>query len=523
MLGTTNQLPTLGYMHKVVCDCLGLWSCDIEDVTFNVAATENERRTALSQAFEEIKKADGGYGSHNELLAVIAQFTPTDTQEVKKSKTIQAYVNHISKADFESVHEYIEFSQYIETLLKERYAEWGISELAVSFYRSALDHYREFVREHSCNTESQANNLHFFLSQYLGALSRALAHELLPDDAWPVSEPNEVWPLKEFADRACLIAGISLHKLHQYHEFQQEGPLKKEAWTRDFTGKQVNTRSKQVIARLRKLSRMKWETFYPTLQPLTYHMPKAASEKVFAIHAFAAMVAHNLNVNAADLSPLRPPAQNHLMPDKIRRSHSIPSSDLVDLAINGYTVGDESVAQQAPYRYRTLLDSIRRLPGSLNLDADVPGSAELAYGNKYRRFTEGGWHLTLKNAPNWIMEWGQAREAMYARDSLQALTHFKSALEKAKYAAGPLFFPFYIQLCAFCKHQYRLLSERNETELFDRLYEGVGSTAAKYAALMGYTPQYVRNPKTLIPYTTLPLKTQWIIREIDACAMALRN
>ncbi|MGE8455247.1 MAG: hypothetical protein ACN6OY_01610, partial [Pseudomonas alloputida] len=148
---------------------------------------------------------------------------------------------------------------------------------------------------------------------------------------------------------------------------------------------------------------------------------------------------------------------------------------------------------------------------------------ELAYKTEYRRFTEGAWHVTLENTPSWITEWACARDAMFSRDSLLALTHFKSALEQAKYAAGPLFIAFYIQVCAFCKSQYRLLSERNEAELFDRFYEGLGQSAANYAGLMGYTPKYVRNSETLMPHTTLPLKTQWITREINAFARTLHR
>lgn len=207
----------------------------------------------------------------------------------------------------------------------------------------------------------------------------------------------------------------------------------------------------------------------------------------------------------------------------VEHLHSIPSSDLMDLQINGYPITDESAAQHAPSRYQALLDGIRSLPGSLNLAADIPGSAELAYKTEYRRFTEGAWHVTLENTPSWITEWACARDAMFSRDSLLALTHFKSALEQAKYAAGPLFIAFYIQVCAFCKSQYRLLSERNEAELFDRFYEGLGQSAANYAGLMGYTPKYVRNSETLMPHTTLPLKTQWITREINAFARTLHR
>ena len=82
MLPTTNQLPTLGYLHKVICDSLGLWNSDNEDVTFHVTATEQERRTALRQAFDAIKKEDGVYGSLDDLVAVTTQFAPKDSQSV---------------------------------------------------------------------------------------------------------------------------------------------------------------------------------------------------------------------------------------------------------------------------------------------------------------------------------------------------------------------------------------------------------------------------------------------------------
>ena len=523
MLPATNQLPTLGYLHKVVCDCLGLWHSDNEDITFPIAATEKDRRKALQQAFEAIKEKDGMYGSCTDLLAVTPQFAPKDMETKKKSRTIQAYVNHFAKFDFESVTELSEFQQYIEVLLTERYSKWSVSALAKRFYISALDRYREFVREHACNEQSQTHSILCFLSQDLRALPRTLTRELLPNDAWPEVALDEPWPLKEFADAASRITNISLHKLHQFHEFQQEGPLCEQAWSRDFTAQPVNTRSKQVIDRLRKLNRMKWETFYPTLQPLTYHLTNTTSETAFAIHAFAAMISHNLNVHLADYGPFETPVRDRLTNDLLEHSHSIPSSDLMDLQINGYTIADESVAQQAPFRYQALLDWIRNFPGSLNLAADIPGCAELTYTNEHRRFTEATWPETLKNAANWLAEWARARDAMYAGDSMLARVHFESALDQAKYAAGPLLIPFYIQVCAFCKSQYRLLSERNEKELFDRFYEGLGQSAANYAGLMGYTPQHIRDPKTLTPHTTLPNKTQWIIRAIDALARTLRN
>ncbi|MBX5575973.1 hypothetical protein ISE32_02550 [Pseudomonas aeruginosa] len=521
MLPTTNQLPTLGCLHKVLCDCLGLWSSDNQDVIFQVAATEKDRRAALRQAFDAIKKEDGKYGSLSDLVAVTAQLAPKDEQKVKKSRTIQAYVNHLSKTDFESLDEYVELRQYIESLIIERYSRWGVSELAVGFYVSALAHYREFVREHACSEVNQAFSYQFFLSNDLRSLTATLVSALLPDDAWPTAERDEQWPLRGFADAACRITGVSLHKLHQYHEFRKEGPLDEQAWSREFTSQPINTQSKQVVDRLRKPSRMKWETFFPTLKPLVHHLPQHIHEEAFAIHAFSAMIAHNLNVHVSDFGPFEPHLQGRLMCDQAELGHSIPSSDLLDLLFNDYPIGQQAYAQQAPSRYQSLLNRIRALPGSLNLEGEIPNCLELIYKNEHRRFVDGRRHLTFVNGPAWLDEWGRAQDAMQAGDSLLTLTHLNTALEKAKYVAGPLFIPFYIQVCAFCKSQYRLLSKQKDEELFERFYESLGSNAASYAGLLGYTPRHVRDPETLIPQTMLPLRSKLIISEIDALANAL--
>lgn len=518
MLATTNQLPTLGYFHKVLCDCLGLWNIDNEDITFHVAATEKERRTALQRAFEAIKKQDGRYGSLDELVVVTTQLAPKDAQKVKKGRTIQTYVNHLSKTDFESVNEYRELTQYIEVLLTKRYSRWGVSDLAVCFYLSALAHYQEFVREHACNAQSQNYSYQFFLSQSLRLLTRTLTREMLPNGAWPDAALFEPWPLKGFADAASRVTGISLHKLHQYHQFQQKGPLNDQLWTLDFTSQQVNTRSKQVIDRLRKPNRMKWETFYRTLQPLTYHLPEAIGEEVFAIHAFAAMIAHNINVHVADCGPFEPPAKDLLTHGQVEHSHRIPSSELLDLVCNDCPIGNEAFAHRALSRYQAMINAIRTLPGSLKLATGIPSSLAQVYNEEHRHFTEGALSLALVDGPSWLNEWARARDALAAGDSLMALSHFNTALEQAKYVAGPLFIPFYIQVCAFCKSQYRLLSQRNEKELFERVYENLGSNAARYATLVGYTPKYERDPKTLMPHVMLRRKNQMIISGIDALA-----
>ncbi|WP_024656086.1 hypothetical protein N027_11625 [Pseudomonas syringae USA007] len=523
MLPTIDQLPTLGFLHKAVCDCLGLWNSDNEDLIFQVSATEKERRAALRQAFNAVEKDNGTFGSLDDLVVATAQLAPKDAQKVKKSRTIQAYVNYLSKSDFESFDEYLELSQYIQTLITERYERWGVSEFAIDFYMSAFAHYREFVREYACNTHCQTSSYQWFISHCLSELTVALASATSQGDAWPEEDRDEQWPLRGFADTASSITGISLHKLHQYHEFQKDAPLGEQAWNCDFTSQLVNTQSKQVINRLRKPNRVKWEIFYPTLQPLTYHLPEAIDEKSFAVHAFAAMIAHNLNIHVADCGTFERAAKNRSKTAPVDLRQAIPSSDFLDLLFNEYPIDDEAFAQQASMRYQAQLDDIRRLPGSLNKTAAIPNCLDLAYRNEQKLFAGGAWPIALGRVPNWINEWKLARDAMYAGDSIRALMHFSVALEQAKHKAGPLFIPFYIQLCAFSKTQYRLLSERKEEELFERFYESLGSNAARYAGLVGYTPHFVRDPQTLLPQCILPLKSKWIIGETDALARVLMD
>jgi hypothetical protein len=522
MLTATNQLPTLGYLHKVVCDCLGLWNSENEDFTFHIDATEKEQRTALRQAFNKIKKEDGRYGSLNDLLAVTVQFAPTSTQKIRKSRTIQSYVNHLSKSDFESIDEYIELRQYIETLITERYSKYGVARLAVSFYVSALGHYREFIREYACNKQNQNNSFQYFINKDLHLLLRELIREQLPNSIWPKTERNNHWPLKGFADMVCQITSISMHQLHQYHELKQKNRLRNEQeWLQEVASGEVNTKSKQIIGRLRKNSRMKWKTFYSTLKPLTHYLPKDTPEEEFAIHAFSAMIEHHINIQVADLGPFELPIREHLQHAQCDQRYFIPSSELLDLHFNDYPIAHEYVTQQVFTRYQDLVEEIKLLPDSLNHAVDIPSSLALIYKKEYRWFIDGKWLEQIAaqvNSPSWISEWTGARDAILKRDSMLALIKLKSALEQAKYMAGPLFVPFYIEVCAFCKSQYQLLSKQNKVELFDQIYECLGSDASQYAELIGYSPYSIRDPKNLMPRINLPKKFHFFSNEANALA-----
>jgi hypothetical protein len=150
-----QYMPSLGYFNKVICDSLGLWSSNIKDIQFNVPATEKERRAALIEAFNAIKKDDGSYGSLNDLISHNTSKHPKDKEIIRKNKTIQDYTNHLSKDDFLSHEEFKEFQHQIRFIISDKYQVDKISYFASEFYLASINHYRQFIREHSIKKQHQ--------------------------------------------------------------------------------------------------------------------------------------------------------------------------------------------------------------------------------------------------------------------------------------------------------------------------------------------------------------------------------
>lgn len=209
-----HKMPTLGNFHKVVCDCLGLWASDNNDVTFTVPATEKSRREALRKSFDAIKMTDELYGSLEELIAVTTQIAPQDAKLTKKDRTVQAWVQELARSDFRSHDEFVELGQFIEAMIEERYSRYGVSPFAVRFYRSALMYYREYLRE--CPA-TPVETYPLFVSQTLTALAKVLTAESFPHGSW-ICEPHSdsPWPLVDFLDSALSKCNVSRHKLYQF-------------------------------------------------------------------------------------------------------------------------------------------------------------------------------------------------------------------------------------------------------------------------------------------------------------------
>lgn len=524
MSSTAFQFPTLGHFNKALCDCLGLWSSDGKSVEFHVPASEKARREALRSAFEAIKRENGTYGSLDELVSVTTQMAPGSKQEVKKSKTIQSYVSYLAKEDYSSYAELKELTGYIEILTHEKYETSKVSDLAAKLYTSALLHYREFIREYSATSEDCIDAYQGFLAGTMIDLVRAIS-DVEPRGILGKSTETSRWPLREFVEKACKETGVTPYKLHQFHALRKKAIncnlTDGELWALDFSSKPVSTQSKQLFERMSKGGKIKWEVIYPFLKPLACLVPAEAERHGFANKAFCAFVSHNIYMHAAEIGDFDPSTQPQYPKIKTLDS-ATPISDCIDQILHDDVV-DEKLLDDAFGAYHEFLTSLRSTGAFFSCDTAIPDGLAVLYRKDYLKFFEKEWLSNLTNRPAWIEDWSLASRFMLTGPSESALKHFKQALEKAKYSAGPLFIPFYLQVCAFCKSQFKVLSRNGEEEVFDRFYDSLGGEAAKYAGLLGYTPGSTRDPETLLPKFNLPGKNRLIIQEIDILTGWLLN
>jgi hypothetical protein len=508
-------MPTLGDFHKVVCDCLGLWASENNDVIFTVPATEKSRREALSKAFDKVKKTDDLYGSHEELVAVTTQIAPKNATVTKKDRTVQAWVQELSRTDFGSHAELDELGQYIEAIIDERYSRHGVSQLAVCFYRSAMMYYREFLRE--CPA-TQANAYDHFLNQILTSLITSLAAELHKGTSLPFADRGDSpWPLVAFLDSALSESGISRHKLYQFHvSARDQKATDAEVWARDLKSTLADTRTKQTVGRFTKPVKIKFTRVLGTLAPLAYLLRDKVDEVAFKGQAFSAFVCHNLRLQVFECEASGPPAQDAPYPQLGNVSSCLPVTDTLDLLFENAPHEDEADIKASLKMYRHYAASLRLWSQLTESETRIPTALDFIYGSSFDSLSADHWYNCMPTPPIWMVEWQAAVEAMLSGNDDLALNHFQDALAGAKYTAGPLFTPLYLEICAFCKRQYQRMRLRGQEAEFDSRYDQLGGGASKYAGLLGYTPASSRDPLTLMPSVSLRSKNTLIIRKIDS-------
>jgi hypothetical protein len=526
-----QQMPTLGYFNKTICDCLGLWSSDRKDVLFNVPATEKERIKALDDAFTAIKRDDGSYGTLDELVLATTNLSPVQRKNIKKNKTIQDYTNFLSKEDFSSHHELIEISNYIHIIIEDKYNPKELSAFISKLHTSSIMYYKEFIREHTVKVEEQLNSYIFFIKNIFINLIDSFADDTSinfcsTNNDSTVSYINE-WPLRSFVDSIAEICNVSLYNLNQFHEIRLNNKTytDKEIWDIDFKSQPVNSRSKQVIDRLKKKNKIKWDTLYDIIKPLAYLLPEGADKENFTINLYSAFFIHNINnhIREIDVSdPTRAASCQKWHYPLIQGQCSwTPITDKIDFMLNNVELTDTTAVQTLIERYRDLTKMLRLTSSSLLNNFEALGTLEFSYSKQFVEFPIEALSHKLGEVPRWLDEWYLARCEVTSDNPPSALQHYKNALKLSKYLSGSLYVPLYLEICAFCKYQYKELKNRNEEELFDRFYEPLGSEAAKYAMLLGYSPSFSRDPKTLVPKSDAPKKNKLLLDKIDSMASLL--
>ena len=526
MLSSIQHMPTLGYFNKIICDSLSLWSSDKKDILFNVPATEKERRKVLLEAFDAIKRDDGSYGSLDELVSVTTQISPKQREKNKKNKTIQEFTNFFSKEDFSSYDELIEFEDYINIVIEDKYTPNELSKFVSKLYTSSIMYYGEFIREHAVKPGGQLDSYIFFVNNILINLVGVLVDEESINTSGPspqnIAYDVNKWPLRSFVDSVTNLCNVSLNRLHQFNEVRLHNKkyTDEAIWNSDLKSESINTRSKQVIDRLTKNNKIKWDTFYEVIKPLIFFLPEGTDKDNFTIKAYSAFLTHNItnhirkidfpgNTNISS-------SQKYDYPLIQSESSFLPISNRIDSMFNDIERADDIAVQVSMDGYRDMTKKLQLISSSLFNDFEVPTAIDLLYSKEIVDFPIEVLRHKLDKTPLWIDEWSLAKQAVASGNNDSALDHYKKSFEAAKYLAGSLFVFLYIEICAFCKHQYQALSKRNEEELFDRLYEPLGSEAAKYAILIGYAPSSSRDPKTLMSKSVAPLKNGLLIGKIDS-------
>lgn len=504
MLQSDKNIPTLGAFSKVVCDFLGLWGGDDKDLSFSIPAEEKERKKVLKQAFGEFEKEKGTRLSLDDLVSATTNMFPRDRVETKKLKTIQSYVNYLAKEDFSSYDEFLEFSRYIDVVVSERFLQKHLGNFSSKFYFASMMHYREFLREYAPKPEEQSYAYMFFVNNVMFELVSFLGNTALGNmNNSRLGSGSGRWPLRSFVDSVAELCDISLYKLHQYHEVQVNSRFcDKNLWGEDLIGQKINTRSKQVVDRLSKNGKIKWDTLCFVIKPFVYLLPEEIDEDAFFLKAYSAFLKHNIVNHISELDTSRESrvstSKKWHYPFSQDESGCLPVSDRVDLLLNDDKLADEVGLDTLMGGYDSVIRNFRSASSSLLSGVEVPGEIFYAYNQTCTEFSLGSLLHGFVENPRWIDEWAVAKNAVLLGDKADALKHYKKALEEAKYLAGPLFLPLYVEICAFCKNQYKEFKRRNEEHLFDRFYEPLGSAAAEYARLIGYSPNFSRDPETLI-------------------------
>lgn len=512
MPAAIERVPTLGEFHKVVCDSLRLWSDDGLEAVFNVPATETERRRVLKDAFAQATKNEQGGISLAALVDKTRELSPEDKQISKQIKTIRAYVNQYAKNDFCSIHEFIEFQHYIVRIIKERFPEDEAAKLAKNYYLSALEYYREWVREFVIEGGAIPEAYQYFINNVLKSIVISwVSHHALDDLGWLQHTLQDDWPMRRLIDELLGNADKSVYQLCQYHE-QVKGHENRntDIEVEGLKGENINSAAKQVLERLSRFTKVKWRIYFQTIKPLQRFLPYECDDAYFTASALGAFIIHNLNIHLNDnwCEALWDQEFSYpLLGETSMRS----ISHVFDEALEQCT-SESEFDQYVKISHEKLIQyhhALERHGLSINKEYQIPPTLGFAVG-RGEQFSVTTWSERLPEKPDWLKHWVLAKMAVENGEPIVAAKHFSKVLSDAKYCSGPLWIQLFFEVCSLCQKEGIPLGEEIRSEHFDPLGEQVIS----FAQLLGYLPYSGRNPRTLMP-NPATVKEQLMINKLN--------
>jgi hypothetical protein len=541
----TAKLPTISFFNKLILDSLGVWRGDVVNVEFDITATEEQRRKALSLAFEEHRNEDGTFGPISSVLKSMEELAPEGNVLQRKARTIQDIVQHFAKEEFLDNYELDELEPYIQGVIKEKFSDPLLSDFIINTRASLIQHYKEFVREFSPKAGKALDSYQFFISNIaVSVICKSLFTTLsnlgspaeLGSSVLTFNNKKEgtVWPLKAYLNELLERSQVSAYKLHQFHEIKLNNQVKGDTdiWKMISPSTLTNTKSKQTVGRFNRSNKMNWNIIWKQISPLVSTL--SINENIIRLNSFVTHWIHNLAIYLESV------LQNKV-------SFEVALSDIyksTEFCKEKYIVNTENInlkpisdllddAESAEFENPALPIQTPYLRDELEIYRSYLASSECfdrkllpeEFTNFWYLYSEENFNLKNQQAltkdvyastsSDWIKHWCEARISVLEGDMTKALQDYKMSLSCAKYTSGRYFPLLYIDICAFCKSRYQFFSTKNEVDIFDRFYEQLGSNASKYSGLLGHTPSTMRDPETLLPYSLNSFKNGLILKVID--------
>jgi hypothetical protein len=561
-----NTLPTVGSLNKIFLNQLNIWSSNQRSLDIMLEPNQKEKRAAL-------KKVINSLGSQpfnlNNLLAVTAIKAPKAKHKEVKNKTIQKYVQKLSKSSLEDFTQFEEFQPYIKYLLDAVLDDAELSLIVDNLWKDTIEQYLLFLRNHPYVSSTEEMIMLFVIGYFIPQIIETIATEKLINNfnqniplnffitSFSKDNSNVVkWPIKKIIDCILESSGISAWELQCFHAYKinNSNLSDTKAWDA-FTAldkkPEPSTKVKQLFNRIGKVNKVKWRDVWTLMSPVLVKLNQF-SEKELKANLFSAYVIHSIsqlcseNMEADKFKALNCKAEklakvcSKELPLIKSYSEKLGDSVRKDQFIRNYFTIKRDELKNISLAHETNIESLDWMKLSVESNSSLyqgkvlsltqqllsdmgDGEAELEEiirSNKFYSMLMPNSNVTFEDCQkleflihqhikenagsSWLLHWFYAKRSILFGDLNEAGKLFREAFYEGCYRAGPYMYALIIDISAFCKVQFKRVTDKYD----DKFYNDLGSSVYKWAPFIGYVPRYVNCAKTLMPRSTNPLATQ---------------